>query len=102
MSLCAVDKIIRLLGQGTFGKVVEAWDRDARCTVAVKVIRAIQKYRYAAPFMVCSYRNAILTLRRVLSDASKVEIKVLNLLRDRDPSNIKSELHILLKENIVS
>jgi len=48
-------KIIKLLGQGTFGKVVEAWDRDDRCTVAVKIIRAIQKYR----------------------DASKVEIKVL-------------------------
>ena len=39
------DKIIKLLGQGTFGKVVEAWDRDDRCTVAVKIIRAIQKYR---------------------------------------------------------
>lgn len=43
-----LDKIIKLLGQGTFGKVVEAWDRDAGTTVAVKVIRAIQKYRYVA------------------------------------------------------
>lgn len=40
-----IDKIIRLLGQGTFGKVVEAWDRDMRMKVAVKIIRAIQKYR---------------------------------------------------------
>lgn len=40
-----IDKIIRLLGQGTFGKVVEAYDRDMRTKVAVKIIRAIQKYR---------------------------------------------------------
>jgi len=66
-------KIIKLLGQGTFGKVVEAWDRDTKCLVAVKVIRAIQKYR----------------------DASRVEIKVLNLLRDRDPSNINKCIHLL-------
>lgn len=66
-------KIIRLLGQGTFGKVVEAWDRDERCLVAVKIIRAIQKYR----------------------DASKVEIKVLNLLRERDPSNINKCIHLI-------
>merc|ERR1712093_500258 len=52
---------------------VEAWDRDTKCLVAVKVIRAIQKYR----------------------DASRVEIKVLNLLRDRDPSNINKCIHLL-------
>ncbi|KAK9898829.1 kinase-like protein [Cystobasidium minutum MCA 4210] len=66
-------KIIRLLGQGTFGKVVEAWDRDMRMKVAVKIIRAIQKYR----------------------DASKVEIKVLNLLRERDPRNDNKCIHLL-------
>ena len=58
---------MRLLGQGTFGKVVEAFDRHTRERVAIKIIRAIQKYR----------------------DASKIEIKVLNTLRAQDPNNDK-------------
>ena len=66
------DEIVRLLGQGTFGKVVEAVDTfaadPARRKVAIKVIRAVQKYR----------------------DASRVEIKVLKLLSSRDPDNLKS------------
>ncbi|POW17079.1 hypothetical protein PSTT_00921, partial [Puccinia striiformis] len=66
-------QVVKLLGQGTFGKVVQATDLHApidrsgrRKEVAVKVIRAVQKYR----------------------DASKIEIKVLNLLRERDPDNV--------------
>ncbi|GAA98639.1 uncharacterized protein L969DRAFT_95135 [Mixia osmundae IAM 14324] len=66
-------RIIRLLGQGTFGKVVEAFYFKEQRTVAVKIIRAIQKYR----------------------DASKVEIKVLNLLRERDPKNSNKCIHML-------
>lgn len=46
-----IDKVVKLLGQGTFGKVVHAVDTksstDARTgrkrEVAVKVIRAVQK-----------------------------------------------------------
>lgn len=60
-------KIIRLLGQGTFGKVVEAFDRVKKKMVAIKIIRAVQKYR----------------------DASKVEIKVLQTLKKQDPYNLK-------------
>jgi hypothetical protein len=60
-------KILRLLGQGTFGKVVEAYDRNKKTRVAIKIIRAVQKYR----------------------DASKIEIKVLNALKDNDPYNTK-------------
>lgn len=60
-----------MLGQGTFGKVVEAIDQLApdpsKRRVAIKVIRAVQKYR----------------------DASRVEIKVLKLLSQRDPNNEK-------------
>ncbi|CAH7670373.1 kinase-like domain-containing protein [Phakopsora pachyrhizi] len=73
-------QVVRLLGQGTFGKVVQAVDLHSpidrygrRKEVAVKVIRAVQKYR----------------------DASKIEIKVLNLLRDRDPDNINKCIHLL-------
>lgn len=61
------DKIVRLLGQGTFGKVVEARHIESRKKVAIKVIRAVQKYR----------------------DASKIEIRVLETLKKNDPTNQK-------------
>ncbi|KNC48139.1 CMGC/CLK protein kinase [Thecamonas trahens ATCC 50062] len=41
-------KIQALLGEGTFGKVVEAWDNKRRQWVAIKIIRNIPKYRKAA------------------------------------------------------
>ncbi|KAI5669359.1 hypothetical protein M9H77_19212 [Catharanthus roseus] len=41
-------KILEKMGEGTFGRVLECWDREARQYVAVKVIRSIQKYREAA------------------------------------------------------
>jgi dual-specificity kinase len=61
------DRITRQLGQGTFGKVVQCFDRVSNRHVAIKIIRAVQKYR----------------------DASKIEIRVLNTLRDQDPSNLQ-------------
>jgi dual-specificity kinase len=54
-----------LLGQGTFGKVVEAVDIETNKKVAIKIIRAIQKYR----------------------EASRIEVRVLQKLKERDPSN---------------
>lgn len=59
------DRTVRLLGQGTFGKVVEAIDTETDRRVAIKIIRAIPKYR----------------------DASKIEIRVLQKLKERDPMN---------------
>ncbi|KZO96674.1 kinase-like protein [Calocera viscosa TUFC12733] len=67
-------KIVRLLGQGTFGKVVEAQDLHSQRRerkVAVKIIRAIQKYR----------------------DASKIEVRVLERLKQADPQNIHQCIH---------
>lgn len=61
------DKILSQLGQGTFGKVVECYDKLQRRYVAIKVIRAVQKYR----------------------DASQIEIRVLKTLSDNDPRNEK-------------
>lgn len=58
---------MRLLGQGTFGKVVEAIDTQTNKRVAIKIIRAIPKYR----------------------DASKIEVRVLQKLKERDPLNRK-------------
>lgn len=64
-SSLTADKIVRLLGQGTFGKVVEGRHIESRKRVAIKVIRSVQKYR----------------------DASKIEIRVLETLKKNDPTN---------------
>lgn len=63
----SADRTVRLLGQGTFGKVVEAIDTHTSTRVAIKIIRAIPKYR----------------------DASKIEVRVLQKLKERDPINRK-------------
>ncbi|KAF9416415.1 dual specificity protein kinase kns1, partial [Podila epigama] len=65
-------KIMRLLGQGTFGKVVECFDRVTGTHCAIKIIRAVQKYR----------------------DASKIEARVLNTLKRSDPRNEFKCLHL--------
>ncbi|KAI3435152.1 Protein kinase domain-containing protein [Psidium guajava] len=41
-------KINRKVGEGTFGQVLECWDREAKEMVAIKVVRSIKKYREAA------------------------------------------------------
>jgi len=56
-----------LLGQGTFGKVIRAYDKETKRECAIKIIRAIKKYR----------------------DASQIEIRVLKTIKDRDPNNLK-------------
>jgi dual-specificity kinase len=56
-----------LLGQGTFGKVVEAWDNVLNKKCAIKIIKAVQKY----------------------ADAAKIEIKVLKRIKQLDPTNSK-------------
>lgn len=56
--------IMKLLGQGTFGKVAQVWDERTRQYCAIKIIRAVPKYR----------------------DASKVELRVLSLLSVCDPT----------------
>ncbi|KAG8755269.1 dual specificity protein kinase kns1 [Serendipita sp. 396] len=66
-------RIIKLLGQGTFGKVVEAYDSLSSKRVAIKIIRAIPKYR----------------------EASTIEIRVLRLLKDRDPTNMYKCIHLM-------
>ena len=49
MYLCTTtDKILAFIGEGTFAKVVECWDREQRTRVAVKIVRSILKYTDAA------------------------------------------------------
>lgn len=70
--LVHTDSIIRLLGQGTFGKVVEAYDKQRKVRCAVKIIRSVQKYR----------------------DASKIELRVLSTLASNDQTNRNKCIHL--------
>ncbi|KAI3336491.1 kinase-like domain-containing protein [Xylariaceae sp. AK1471] len=65
-------QIINLLGQGTFGKVVKARDRKRNKLVAIKIIRAVQKYR----------------------DASRIELRVLETLKANDSENRNRCIHL--------
>lgn len=67
-----IDQISKLLGQGTFGKVVEAWDRKKQTKCAIKIIRSVQKYR----------------------DASKIELRVLSTLAQNDAENRNKCIHL--------
>ena len=42
------DRVHGKMGEGTFGQVLECWDRERKEMVAIKVVRAIKKYREAA------------------------------------------------------
>lgn len=62
-SITPVYKILAPLGEGTFGRVLECWDRKSRRYCAVKIIRNVQKYR----------------------DAAMIEIDVLKTVQKSDP-----------------
>lgn len=66
------DVITRLLGQGTFGKVVQARERKTGESVAIKIIRSVQKYR----------------------DASRIELRVLSTLKANDDKNVNRCIHL--------
>ncbi|KAL8970985.1 MAG: hypothetical protein Q9183_001270 [Haloplaca sp. 2 TL-2023] len=65
-------QVCRLLGQGTFGKVVEAIDKRTRTRCAIKIIRSVQKYR----------------------DASRIELRVLSTLNHNDRDNRNKCIHL--------
>ncbi|KAK6462138.1 kinase-like domain-containing protein [Scheffersomyces coipomensis] len=64
--------VIKLLGQGTFGKVVQCYDKVNRENVAIKIIRNIQKYR----------------------DAAKIELRILSTLKKFDNRNVNHCIHL--------
>lgn len=64
--------IQKLLGQGTFGKVVACFDKINRETVAIKIIRNIPKYR----------------------DAAKIELRILTTLKKFDNENRNHCIHL--------
>lgn len=47
-NLAARFKVMAKLGEGTFGRVLECWDRARGKYVAIKAVRAVPKYRDAA------------------------------------------------------
>lgn len=57
---------IKLLGQGTFGKVLKSYDERNDTFVAVKIIRSIDRYR----------------------EAAKTELRILNRIQENDPNGI--------------
>ncbi|KAL2107317.1 hypothetical protein VUR80DRAFT_5411 [Thermomyces stellatus] len=65
-------QLVKLLGQGTFGKVVQARDRRRNRPVAIKIIRSVQKYR----------------------DASRIELRVLATLKANDEENRNRCIHL--------
>lgn len=65
-------RIRKLLGQGTFGKVVKAYDKKSHTVVAIKIIKSISKYRSAA----------------------RIELRVLAMLKKHDPQNIYQCIHL--------
>ncbi len=67
-----LDSVLKLLGQGTFGKVVQARDRRRNKMVAIKIIRSVQKYR----------------------DASRIELRVLSTLKANDAENRNRCIHL--------
>jgi dual specificity tyrosine-phosphorylation-regulated kinase 1 len=52
-----------LLGKGSFGQVVEAWDKEEKCKVAVKIIKNKPAFR----------------------EQADIEIRLLKLVGDKDP-----------------
>eukprot|EP01102_Stenamoeba_stenopodia_P020673 TRINITY_DN814_c1_g1_i1.p1 TRINITY_DN814_c1_g1~~TRINITY_DN814_c1_g1_i1.p1 ORF type:complete len:599 (-),score=63.06 TRINITY_DN814_c1_g1_i1:274-1881(-) len=60
-------KILDFLGEGTFAKVVECWDRVTKTRVAIKIVRSLQKYK----------------------DAALMELNTLAAISDRDPQRLQ-------------
>ncbi|KAG0485032.1 hypothetical protein HPP92_009111 [Vanilla planifolia] len=60
-------KILSKIGEGTFGRVLECWDREAREYVAIKVVRSIRKYRHAAMIEI----DVLTSLSKNVSEGSR-------------------------------
>lgn len=50
---CEDDVDSKFVWSGTFGRVLECWDRKNKEYVAIKIVRNVQKYRDAAMIEVC-------------------------------------------------
>ncbi|KAL5975534.1 hypothetical protein ACLOJK_019858 [Asimina triloba] len=81
------DKILRKIGEGTFGRVLDCWDREARECVAIKVVRSIRKYRDAAMIEVDILQHLVKNDRR--ASRYGIDMHDLRLIHtDLKPENI--------------
>jgi dual-specificity kinase len=53
------DKILSKMGEGTFGRVLECWDRKFKSYCAIKVVRNVKKYRDAAMIEVAPFKSCL-------------------------------------------
>lgn len=67
-------QILVQMGEGTFGKVYECWDRHTKEYVAIKVVRGLRKYKHAA----------------------MIELEVLESLKANDPGRTRH--NVLLRD----
>ncbi|KAI8927290.1 kinase-like domain-containing protein [Entophlyctis helioformis] len=70
-------EVLKLLGSGSFGQVVHAYDRETKEDVAIKIIKN----------------------RRSFSNQAQIEIRLLKLINHRDPDNSNCVVHI--KEHFI-
>lgn len=61
---------------GTFGRVLECWDREAREYVAIKVVRSLRKYRHAAMIEI----DVLNSLSKHDSEGSRYVLSIFDLL----------------------
>lgn len=75
---------------GTFGQVLECWDREQKEFVAIKIIRSIKKYREAAMVEI----DVLQLLGRYDRGGSRYVLSMLNILA----LHVNASLHVMVKE----
>uniref|UniRef100_M1AUI4 PK12 protein kinase n=1 Tax=Solanum tuberosum TaxID=4113 RepID=M1AUI4_SOLTU len=83
-------KILKKIGEGTFGQVLECWDREQKEFVAIKIIRSIKKYREAAMVEI----DVLQLLGRYDRGGSRYVLSMLNKLA----LHINASLRVMVKE----
>eukprot|EP00996_Jenningsia_fusiforme_P004176 NODE_497_length_2173_cov_38.969868_g457_i0.p1 GENE.NODE_497_length_2173_cov_38.969868_g457_i0~~NODE_497_length_2173_cov_38.969868_g457_i0.p1 ORF type:complete len:538 (-),score=114.00 NODE_497_length_2173_cov_38.969868_g457_i0:560-2122(-) len=84
-------KILDLMGQGTFAKVVEAWDRKEQVRCAIKIVRATKKYTRDAQFEI----DILERVKRKDPDDKTCLVKVVSSFLYTDPRTDKEHMCII-------
>eukprot|EP00668_Euglena_longa_P048367 GGOE01065435.1.p1 GENE.GGOE01065435.1~~GGOE01065435.1.p1 ORF type:complete len:446 (+),score=43.73 GGOE01065435.1:71-1408(+) len=84
-------KILDLMGQGTFAKVIEAWDRKEQRRCAIKIVRATKKYTRDAQFEL----DILERVRRKDKEDRYCSVKVVSSFMYHDPRQDREHLCIV-------
>eukprot|EP00667_Euglena_gracilis_P017396 EG_transcript_18328 len=84
-------KILDLMGQGTFAKVIEAWDRKEQRRYAIKIVRATKKYTRDAQFEL----DILERVRRKDKEDRYCSVKVVSSFMYNDPRQDREHLCIV-------